>query len=117
MASGDDDDPIIQEIDVYLARSLVEKLYLFQYPVRPASMSYDNVTHLAARIKPKQQKVSWCPPLASEASPVKHRAHVLPPYDGQAGVLLDPGDHEHVPLRCGCVSQRFVFAAGRSRGG
>ncbi|XP_043085958.1 DNA-directed RNA polymerase III subunit RPC5 [Puntigrus tetrazona] len=57
MASGDDDDPIIQEIDVYLARSLVEKLYLFQYPVRPASMSYDNATHLTARIKPKQQKV------------------------------------------------------------
>ncbi|XP_016348590.1 DNA-directed RNA polymerase III subunit RPC5-like [Sinocyclocheilus anshuiensis] len=57
MASGDDDDPIIQEIDVYLARSLVEKLYLFQYPVRPASMSYDNAAHLAARIKPKQQKV------------------------------------------------------------
>ncbi|XP_051523240.1 DNA-directed RNA polymerase III subunit RPC5-like isoform X2 [Myxocyprinus asiaticus] len=57
MASGDDDDPIIQEIDVYLARSLVDKLYLFQYPVRPSSMSYSNVTHLAARIKPKQQKV------------------------------------------------------------
>ncbi|CAM4706023.1 unnamed protein product [Leuciscus chuanchicus] len=57
MASGDDDDPIIQEIDVYLARSLVEKLYLFQYPVRPASMSYNNATHLTARIKPKQQKV------------------------------------------------------------
>ncbi|XP_051530386.1 DNA-directed RNA polymerase III subunit RPC5-like [Myxocyprinus asiaticus] len=57
MASGDDDDPIIQEIDVYLARSLVDKLYLFQYPVRPSSMSYNNVTHLAARIKPKQQKV------------------------------------------------------------
>lgn len=57
MASGDDDDPIIQEIDVYLAKSLVEKLYLFQYPVRPASMSYNHATHLAARIKPKQQKV------------------------------------------------------------
>ncbi|NP_997919.1 DNA-directed RNA polymerase III subunit RPC5 [Danio rerio] len=57
MASGDDDDPIIQEIDVYLARSLVEKLYLFQYPVRPGSMSYNNVTHLGAKIKPKQQKV------------------------------------------------------------
>ncbi|XP_056100675.1 DNA-directed RNA polymerase III subunit RPC5 [Rhinichthys klamathensis goyatoka] len=57
MASGDDDDPIIQEIDVYLARSLVEKLYLFQYPVRPATMSYNNATHLTARIKPKQQKV------------------------------------------------------------
>ncbi|TRY83778.1 hypothetical protein DNTS_025263 [Danionella cerebrum] len=57
MASGDDDDPIIKEIDVYLARSLVEKLYLLQYPVRPASMSYSNTTNLRARIKPKQQKV------------------------------------------------------------
>ncbi|KAI1896591.1 hypothetical protein AGOR_G00096350 [Albula goreensis] len=57
MASGEDDDPIIQEIDVYLAKSLAEKLYLFQYPVRPASMNYDDVTHLSAKIKPKQQKV------------------------------------------------------------
>ncbi|XP_062330189.1 DNA-directed RNA polymerase III subunit RPC5 [Osmerus eperlanus] len=57
MASGEDDDPIIQEIDVYLAKSLVDKLYLFQYPVRPSSMTYDDVTHLSAKIKPKQQKV------------------------------------------------------------
>lgn len=57
MASGEDDDPIIQEIDVYLAKSLADKLYLFQYPVRPASMTYDDVTHLSAKIKPKQQKV------------------------------------------------------------
>lgn len=57
MASGEEDDPIIQEIDVYLAKSLAEKLYLFQYPVRPSSMTYDDVTHLSARIKPKQQKV------------------------------------------------------------
>ncbi|XP_036385127.1 DNA-directed RNA polymerase III subunit RPC5 [Megalops cyprinoides] len=57
MASGEDDDPIIQEIDVYLAKSLADKLYLFQYPVRPASMTYDEVTHLSAKIKPKQQKV------------------------------------------------------------
>ncbi|KAG9350254.1 hypothetical protein JZ751_026608 [Albula glossodonta] len=57
MASGEDDDPIIQEIDVYLAKSLADKLYLFQYPVRPASMNYDDVTHLSAKIKPKQQKV------------------------------------------------------------
>uniref|UniRef100_A0AAR2LRI3 DNA-directed RNA polymerase III subunit RPC5 C-terminal domain-containing protein n=1 Tax=Pygocentrus nattereri TaxID=42514 RepID=A0AAR2LRI3_PYGNA len=57
MASGDEDDPIIQEIDVYLAKSLADKLYLFQYPVRPASMNYDDVTHLSAKIKPKQQKV------------------------------------------------------------
>ncbi|XP_067859633.1 DNA-directed RNA polymerase III subunit RPC5 isoform X2 [Heptranchias perlo] len=55
--ASEEDDPIIQEIDVHLAKSLAEKLYLFQYPVRPASMKYDEVTHLAARIKPKQQKV------------------------------------------------------------
>ncbi|XP_044033798.1 DNA-directed RNA polymerase III subunit RPC5 isoform X2 [Siniperca chuatsi] len=40
MASGDDDDPIIEE-----------------YPVRPSSMTYDDVNHLAAKIKPKQQRV------------------------------------------------------------
>ncbi|XP_061787772.1 DNA-directed RNA polymerase III subunit RPC5 [Nerophis lumbriciformis] len=57
MASGDDDDPIIEEIDVYLAKSLAEKLYLFQYPVRPSTMTYDNVEHLSAKIKPKQQRV------------------------------------------------------------
>ncbi|KAK6301768.1 hypothetical protein J4Q44_G00278210 [Coregonus suidteri] len=57
MASEEDDDPIIQEIDVYLAKSLADKLYLFQYPVRLSSMTYDDVTHLSAKIKPKQQKV------------------------------------------------------------
>ncbi len=35
-------------------------------------MSYDNVSHLTARIKPKQQKVSWFSLLVSEVSPVKH---------------------------------------------
>ncbi|XP_048350154.1 DNA-directed RNA polymerase III subunit RPC5 [Sphaerodactylus townsendi] len=55
--ANEEDDPIIQEIDVYLAKSLTEKLYLFQYPIRPASMTYDNVTRLSAKIKPKQQKV------------------------------------------------------------
>ncbi|KAM3826524.1 DNA-directed RNA polymerase III subunit RPC5 isoform 1-T1 [Vipera latastei] len=55
--ANEEDDPIIQEIDVYLAKSLSEKLYLFQYPIRPASMTYDEVTHLSAKIKPKQQKV------------------------------------------------------------
>ncbi|MGH0139242.1 UNVERIFIED_CONTAM: hypothetical protein FKN15_068651 [Acipenser sinensis] len=55
--ASEDDDPIIQEIDVFLAKSLADKLYLFQYPVRPAAMTYDDVTHLSAKIKPKQQKV------------------------------------------------------------
>ncbi|XP_068161865.1 DNA-directed RNA polymerase III subunit RPC5 [Antennarius striatus] len=57
MASGDDDDPIIEEIDVYLAKSLADKLYLFQYPVRPSTMTYDDINHVGAKIKPKQQRV------------------------------------------------------------
>nr|XP_005998449.1 PREDICTED: DNA-directed RNA polymerase III subunit RPC5 [Latimeria chalumnae] len=55
--ASEEDDPIIQEIDVFLAKSLAEKLYLFQYPVRPAAMTYDDVSHLSAKIKPKQQKI------------------------------------------------------------
>uniref|UniRef100_A0A8C5WKX6 RNA polymerase III subunit E n=1 Tax=Leptobrachium leishanense TaxID=445787 RepID=A0A8C5WKX6_9ANUR len=54
---NEDDDPIVQEIDVFLAKTLAEKLYLFQYPIRPLSMTYDGVPHLSAKIKPKQQKV------------------------------------------------------------
>ncbi|XP_044602708.1 DNA-directed RNA polymerase III subunit RPC5 isoform X3 [Equus asinus] len=54
--ANEEDDPVVQEIDVYLAKSLAEKLYLFQYPVRPASMTYDDIPHLSAKIKPKQQK-------------------------------------------------------------
>ncbi|XP_018617441.1 DNA-directed RNA polymerase III subunit RPC5 [Scleropages formosus] len=57
MDGGDGEDPVVQEIDVYLAKSLADKLYLFQYPVRPACMTYDDVPHLSAKIKPKQQKV------------------------------------------------------------
>jgi len=60
MASSDcddDSDPIVKEIDICLAKSLMEKLYLFQYPVRPSSLTYDNTPHLAARMKPVQQKV------------------------------------------------------------
>ncbi|XP_012382412.1 DNA-directed RNA polymerase III subunit RPC5 isoform X2 [Dasypus novemcinctus] len=55
--ANEEDDPVVQEIDVFLAKSLAEKLYLFQYPVRPASMPYDDIPHLSAKIKPKQQKV------------------------------------------------------------
>uniref|UniRef100_G3THJ6 RNA polymerase III subunit E n=1 Tax=Loxodonta africana TaxID=9785 RepID=G3THJ6_LOXAF len=55
--ANEEDDPVVQEVDVYLAKSLAEKLYLFQYPVRPASMTYDDIPHLSAKIKPKQQKV------------------------------------------------------------
>ena len=35
------DDPVIHEIPVYLSKSL--NCYVLQYPVRPATMPYDNV--------------------------------------------------------------------------
>ncbi|XP_057311947.1 DNA-directed RNA polymerase III subunit RPC5-like [Hydractinia symbiolongicarpus] len=59
-ASSEDDDmedKVVHEIDMCLAKGLAEKLFLFQYPVRPASMTYDQTKHLAARMKPTQQKV------------------------------------------------------------
>ncbi|XP_046342600.1 DNA-directed RNA polymerase III subunit RPC5-like [Haliotis rufescens] len=54
---ADDDDPVEHEINVYLSKSLAQNLCLFQYPVRPAHMTYDSVAHLSARVKPTQKKV------------------------------------------------------------
>ncbi|XP_062507607.1 DNA-directed RNA polymerase III subunit RPC5-like [Corticium candelabrum] len=52
-----DDDPVVREIDVYVSQTLKDNLYLLQYPVRPAHYSYNQSQHLAARMKPKQQKL------------------------------------------------------------
>ena len=57
MSSTDEDDPVFQEVDVYLSKQLRDTLYLFQYPVRPAHVTYDDVEHLSVKMKPKQQKV------------------------------------------------------------
>ena len=57
MGSEETDDPVVQEVDVYLSKQLSENLYLFQYPVRPAHMPYDDICHLSARIKPEQAQV------------------------------------------------------------
>lgn len=57
MAEDEEDDPVVAEVDVYLAQTLANKLYLFQYPVRPGDIPYDNIPHIGARIKPEQQKV------------------------------------------------------------
>ncbi len=53
----EDPDPVVQEVDVYLSKQLADHLYLFQYPVRPAHITYNNIEHLSARIKPQQKKV------------------------------------------------------------
>ncbi|PNF16672.1 hypothetical protein B7P43_G05410 [Cryptotermes secundus] len=53
----EDDDPVIQEIPVYLSKVLAEKLFLYQYPVRPRGVSYDDSRVIQSCIKPEHQEV------------------------------------------------------------
>lgn len=53
----DDDDPVMQEIPVYLSRTLAEKLFLFQYPIRKSSIGYDSANVIQSCIKPIHQEV------------------------------------------------------------
>jgi len=53
----DDDDPVVEEIPVYLSKNLCEKLYVFQYPLRSVSAKTEDPRVVAARIKPKIQDV------------------------------------------------------------
>lgn len=55
--SEDDDDTVVQEVDVYISKALAENLYLLQYPQRSVGRSYNEEQCVAARVKPKQQKV------------------------------------------------------------
>eukprot|EP00092_Neocalanus_flemingeri_P009108 GFUD01009806.1.p1 GENE.GFUD01009806.1~~GFUD01009806.1.p1 ORF type:complete len:288 (-),score=74.70 GFUD01009806.1:67-930(-) len=50
-----DPDPVVHEIPVYLSRGV--NCYLFQYPVRPATMPYDNTDVVRARFRPTNQQV------------------------------------------------------------
>ncbi|CAK9834119.1 DNA-directed RNA polymerase III subunit RPC5 [Anthophora retusa] len=50
-------DPVVKEIPVYLSQTLADKLFIFQYPVRPAWKGYDNTTFLKTSIKPENQEV------------------------------------------------------------
>jgi len=50
-----DPDPVIHEIPVFLSKAT--PLYLFQYPVRPASMPYTTTAVSAARLRPQARQV------------------------------------------------------------
>ncbi|XP_078691347.1 DNA-directed RNA polymerase III subunit RPC5-like [Branchiostoma floridae x Branchiostoma belcheri] len=54
---AEDDDPVVDEVDVFLAKGLAENLYLFQYPLRPTGIIHDPSKVQAARFKPRHQKV------------------------------------------------------------
>ncbi|GFR90056.1 DNA-directed RNA polymerase III subunit RPC5 [Elysia marginata] len=57
MAEDSDDDPVTDEVDVFLSQSLSDNLYLMQYPLRPKGMGYNHLDHLSARVKPVQKRV------------------------------------------------------------
>lgn len=52
-----DPDPVIHEIPVFLAKSLSQKLFLFQYPVRPCTMPYNSSSVVSAKFKPTQKQI------------------------------------------------------------
>ncbi|XP_068631903.1 DNA-directed RNA polymerase III subunit RPC5 [Battus philenor] len=53
----EEDDPVVQEIPVYLSQALAENFYIFQYPVRPANRDWKDVQVKNASVKPKNQIV------------------------------------------------------------
>ncbi|KAG8227380.1 hypothetical protein J437_LFUL000388 [Ladona fulva] len=52
--SDKDDDPVAP---VFLSKTLAEKLYLYQYPVRPKHLKFDNSPVVNAKIKPCHQEL------------------------------------------------------------
>ncbi|XP_033336227.1 RNA polymerase III subunit E [Megalopta genalis] len=52
-----ENDPVVNEIPVFLSKTLADKLFIFQYPLRPAKDGYDNATLLKSSIKPQNQEV------------------------------------------------------------
>ncbi|KAL4708702.1 hypothetical protein ACJJTC_017381 [Scirpophaga incertulas] len=53
----EEEDPIVQEIPVFLSQTLSNKLYVYQYPVRPSKRDWKEVKVVNASIKPKNQLV------------------------------------------------------------
>ncbi|XP_038211867.1 DNA-directed RNA polymerase III subunit RPC5 [Zerene cesonia] len=53
----EEDDPIVQEIPVFLSQALAQNLHIYQYPVRPANRDWKEVKVVNASIKPKNKLV------------------------------------------------------------
>jgi len=51
----EESDPIVKEVPVFLSKTV--NCYMFQYPVRPASMTYDDSAVMKARFRPNNQQV------------------------------------------------------------
>ncbi|XP_063381009.1 DNA-directed RNA polymerase III subunit RPC5 [Cydia fagiglandana] len=53
----EEEDPVVQEIPVFLSQALASNLYIYQYPVRPANREWKDVNVINAFIKPNNQLV------------------------------------------------------------
>lgn len=53
----EDEDPVIQEIPVFLSQSLSDNLYVYQYPVKPFSRDWSTTHVVNAKVKPKNNIV------------------------------------------------------------
>ncbi|KAG6448999.1 DNA-directed RNA polymerase III subunit RPC5 [Manduca sexta] len=53
----DEEDPVVQEIPVFLSQALSDKLYVYQYPVKPAKRDWNEAKIVNAAVKPKNRIV------------------------------------------------------------
>ncbi|XP_023321060.1 DNA-directed RNA polymerase III subunit RPC5-like [Eurytemora carolleeae] len=88
--SEDEDDPVVSEIPVYMAKGL--DCYILQYPVRPGSMSYDSAVMQKFEFRPKNQQVEMHLSLntQNENYDKSRGEQIALNVDGEKGV---PADH------------------------
>ncbi|XP_046643521.1 DNA-directed RNA polymerase III subunit RPC5-like [Daphnia pulicaria] len=53
----EENDEVVREIPVFLSKNLLQKLYVFQYPLRSVAVEMERPHVAASRIKPKLQEV------------------------------------------------------------
>ncbi|KAG7302918.1 hypothetical protein JYU34_012905 [Plutella xylostella] len=53
----EDDDPVVQEIPIFLSQALAKNLYIYQYPVKPANRNWKESNIINASVKPKNKLV------------------------------------------------------------
>ncbi|XP_058831226.1 DNA-directed RNA polymerase III subunit RPC5-like [Topomyia yanbarensis] len=53
----DEDDPVVEEVPVYLSKNLSENLYLLQYPVKASSSTFDDGQVVNSCVKPINQQI------------------------------------------------------------
>ncbi|KAL1394578.1 hypothetical protein pipiens_003021 [Culex pipiens pipiens] len=53
----EEDDPVVEEIPVYLSKTLAENLYLLQYPVKASTATFDDGQVVNSCVKPINQQI------------------------------------------------------------